>query len=120
MLHNKPRLFAIVLTLFSTSLLIILITTYSPNQTIYRIPLLFPFFFLLFLAIYSLITIMSTKKMQGLLVGAFITSYLLLRLFNLDTLFYTILLIAFFATMELIILNITKKEQPREYKHSSN
>ncbi len=120
MFHNKPRLFSILLTLISASLFIILITTYSPNQTIYNIPLLFPFFFLLFINIYSLITTVSTKKTQGFLAGTFITSYLLLRLFNLNTLFYTILLIAFFATMELIMLNIAKKEQPGEYKQSTN
>ncbi len=75
----------------------------------FRLPLLpaipmWPIFLIfLFCTFFSLGTYLFKNKTHGVLIGAFLVVYLLLRLSHLTHPFFLILLIALFLTLELMI-----------------
>lgn len=104
-------------TMIGTSIvgivLLLLITNYSPDQNIAKIPTIILFFILFYSTIFSLVLTTCMRKSQAILIATTTTLILLLRLFNFTDAFYTIILVALFATIELILIN-TKTEKKGE------
>lgn len=71
------------------------------SQDNFRIPILLPFFILLFIFIYSLIRFILKSSIHAVLAAIFVVAYLFLRMNNLTHPFFLFLLVAVFLTFEL-------------------
>src|SRR6185437_4410298 len=76
-----------------------------PLEKFLQIPILIVFFALLSLSIFSISTYSFTSKIHGGLITGFIVVYLIFRLSHLTNLFFLILLLALFITLELFFSN---------------
>jgi len=100
--HKRPFwLFLIALLLFTTLGYIVFSFPPSSHITNYTLPTTPLFFLLLFLSCASLFGFLLNSIRRGGLIGAFIVLYFLLRLFGLKNVFFPVLLIALFVTLEL-------------------
>lgn len=83
--------------------LFLIIFRFSPttNFSLYTVslPMTIPFFLCIFLSVFSLVAFLTRSFFNGALMGAFIVSYLLLRMFNFREGLYNLLLIALFVTI---------------------
>ncbi len=111
---NKPkRHHYIIFPLFRTFFIFILLSTataliyfFPPDYqiTLYQltIPILYPFFLVVFLTIYFLINNLFRSKKHGLLLASFTIVYLLFRLNNLTHPIFLALLIGLFLIAEIL------------------
>lgn len=65
------------------------------------IPSVYIFLALIFIFLFSLFTFLSRNKRRGIFIGAFVASYLILRLQNLTQFYFFIILLALFITLEI-------------------
>jgi len=118
MRRKKRALWLLVLSFSSLATLIYLVVSFSPSKQFTlpleaasdaakwgHFPLLPVFFILLFLFVFSLIAYLLNNARRGLFAAFFITTYLLLRFFHLTHIFFLIILIALFFTLELLFTN---------------
>src|SRR5437762_14033509 len=96
--------------IFLLAILLLLYMTYSlpPTYTFlfgsFKIPILIPFFFLLFCTLTGFIGYILKSKTQGVLAGLLFISYLLLRYFGFLHWFFLVLLFVIFILIEIIVL----------------
>lgn len=116
MRRKKRPLWLLVLSILSLGGFIYLIFFTDPSdkislseffgQTPISSPLnlstLILFFTVLFIFIFSFITYLLRSIRRGILSGIFVVSYLILRLNHLDQLFFLLVLLALFVTLELV------------------
>ena len=103
-MRRKKRSFLLLLIAIASGAgLGYLIFSFPPSSQItnYKLPATPLFFALLFLSCASFFGFLLNNIRRGILIGAFINAYLLLRLFGLKQIFFIILLLALFATIEL-------------------
>ncbi len=95
-----------IISIFSLASLLYLILSFSPSFKLsylnFQIPIIFVFFVLLFIFIFSISGYIMRSKTQGILIGLFAVSYLLLRFIGLTQLFFLILLLIFFIVLEFL------------------
>lgn len=109
-IRQKKRPFLLLILSFLVFAgLLYLILNFDPTRKFSvlssRFSVLPAFFPLLFLCIFSLTAYILNNSRRGLFAALFVTSYLLLRFFHLTHLFFLLLLIALFFTLELLFLN---------------
>lgn len=83
----------------------ILPTISFPLEKFFQIPILVIFFIVLALFIFSLCSYGFNSKIHGGLITGFVIIYLIFRLTHLTNLFFLILLLALFITLELFFSN---------------
>ena len=71
------------------------------SQDNFQIPILIPFFTLLFIFVYSIIAFMFKSSIHGVLAGLFVVLYLVLRMKDLTHPFFLVLLFAIFLTLDI-------------------
>jgi len=74
----------------------------------FQFSIIYCFFILIFLFFFSVSCYFFKNKIQGLLIGFFVLSFLIFHLIKLTHPFFLILLIALFFTLELLL--ISKKQ----------
>ncbi|HSW87907.1 MAG TPA: hypothetical protein VLG12_01970 [Candidatus Saccharimonadales bacterium] len=115
MFSKKKRLFFFVLMILSLGVEMYVIKTFPPNAVIpiitLEIPIVVIFFIVLFVGIFSLVTLFSKKILQGVLFGVFTNIYLLFRYFGFTKLLYQILLLLIFISIELFFFQKKQEKQ---------
>lgn len=97
-----------LLSILLTICIAYLLNNYPPSYTIvwksFSVPLL-SFVGLLFVgSIFSLCTYLFHSYVQGLLIALLVIGYLILRYINLTNIFFLLVLVALFGTLELFFL----------------
>ncbi|QQG40886.1 MAG: hypothetical protein HYV37_01005 [Candidatus Levyibacteriota bacterium] len=107
MRRKKRPLFLLLISILSFAALSYIVFSYSPSSLIniqkpkIDIPSAATFFVLVFIFFSSFSGYLFHNVRRGILLGTSIVVYLLLRFFGLRNIFFLIILIAIFATIEL-------------------
>lgn len=107
MRRKKRSLWLLLISLLTFVTLLYIIFSYPPGALIniseakINIASNVAFFGLLFIFCTSFFGILFHSTRRGVIIGIFVVIYLLLRLFGLRNIFFLVLLIAIFATIEL-------------------
>lgn len=106
MRRKKRNLGFLILSFLSLATLFFLIINYSPSFNIslfnLNISIVFLFLSFVFLFFYSFFSFLLSNKRRGALIGLFMVAYLILRLNQLTNLFFAILLVILFGSLELL------------------
>ncbi|HSX09466.1 MAG TPA: hypothetical protein VLF93_04900 [Candidatus Saccharimonadales bacterium] len=121
MRHHKRPLLLLIIGILSLLALASLIYFVPPNTGLslsqldfnlpfsldkfIQIPSLILFFTLLIAFFFSITSYIFKSKAQGILVTSFVVIYFIFRLTHLTNLFFLILLVALFVTLELFLTN---------------
>lgn len=104
-MRRRRSTFLLLVGIFSFILIAYFVLFFPPNWIFQIGPLdlsIQPlFFFFLFLFVFSQTAYFSKNLRRGVLFGAFIVSYFVLRLLNLTHIFFLALLLGFLLTLEL-------------------
>lgn len=102
---RRQRFFSLVSTVGFLGIFLYLFFFLSPDTKFsifnFEITIIPLFLIALFFFVSSLIALILSNFRRGLLLGLFVVSYLILRLLNLTHIFFLIVLIALFLTIEL-------------------
>lgn len=97
-----------LLSVLLTIIIGYLINTVSPNYVFmwkFLVISLVPVVMMLFVvAVFSFFTYLFHSYVQGILIGFFVGMYLVLRIVNISNIFFLILLLILFGTLELFFL----------------
>src|SRR6266702_4781946 len=108
MRYLKKNLTLFLIGILSLLLLLYLTHGFSPSYQFtfanFHISILIPFFLLFFCLIFGLIGYILKSKTQGILLGLFSVSFLLLRYYHFTHWFFFLLLFIIFILTEIIFL----------------
>ena len=105
MKRRKKPIWLLVVGLLSLAILIYILIFLSPESSIvngqWSINVL-PFFFILtFISLFLLFSFLLSNFRRGLFIGLFVSTYLLLRFLGLTHIFFLIMLLILFITLEM-------------------
>ena len=108
MRRNKRNFGLLIVSVLAFFAILYIVLNYSPALKLsilnFSFPILPLFFVLTFIFLYSLFTFILKSKRRGILIGLFVISYLVLRMNGLTNVFFVILLVVLFGSLELLFV----------------
>ena len=101
-LSLKYLIYSLFFFVATVALIIYFPPTYQISIMRFRLPIMIPFFIVIFLLLYCLGMLFFRSKKHGLIIASFAVSYLLFRLNNLTHPLFFILLLALFLVVEFL------------------
>lgn len=98
----KHFIYTLLFLAAAVALIIYLPPTYQISAIYLKVPIMIPFFIIIFLFFYSLGMLLFGRKKHALIIASFVASYLLFLLNNLTQPLFLILLLALFLVAEFL------------------
>jgi hypothetical protein len=98
----KHFIYTLLFLASTVALIIYLPPTYQISIIYLKVPIIIPFFIIIFLLFYSLGMLLFGRKKHALIIASFVVLYLLFRLNNLTQPLFLILLLALFLVAEFL------------------
>jgi hypothetical protein len=103
---RKKYLLHLFISLLSFAGLLLLVNTFDPKHlfeiSVVKVPIIIPFFFLLFLTLGGAAVYLLANVRRGILAGIFVVGFLLLQYLHVNNIFYIALLLLIVTLIEFL------------------